>query len=500
MVPHWDPRLLASVANGVGFCYGGLLRFAIDRINVESRITPVPLPDAAESWKQLDDLTWEFKLNPNVYWHDRPPVNGRKVTAEDIKYGIEQLRDNSIHRGVFKIISEITIKDPSTITIKTSEPYAHMLKILAGALYVFTAPEMVKEPGGAKTWCVGYGPWKLVKWDPQGGYEMERHPRYHLKGHTGLQLPYMDRIEHFTFSDGATQIAAFVTRKVHNIVAFGADQTIAILDRCTPNGTCQGDIGTQTPAASARILMRLDKAPFNDVRVRRALSMGMDRQAILDTIYQGVGYPSQQVPFDAMGLKLPLLLDQRGPYHQFNPTEAKRLLAEAGYPDGFETTMVIGTSPGPGITIPETIQFQWKENLKVRVQFEPKESLAFSKTLFDKTYGAMIYAGSTINALDWDSHTYGMMHSKSGSNWAYVNDPEVDRLVEAQRTTFDPVKQRDIYWKIFDLDEKNIYRIDSVARYNLHLYDISLVNATGSNYTWFSDYAQRSLEAVWFKD
>ncbi|MBI4299130.1 MAG: ABC transporter substrate-binding protein [Chloroflexi bacterium] len=501
-IPHWDARTsYPTIGSGGGMCYGGLLRYVSDRYN--SRITPVPLPDAAESWKQLDALTWEFKLYPNAYWHNKAPVNGRRVTAEDVKWGIEQLRDNSIYAGAFNLLKEVQIKDPQTIVIKTSEPYAHMLNLLAGNSHVFTAPEMDKEPGGAKTWCVGFGPFQLVAWESNGPWALERHPKYHVKGHTGvykdMQLPFFDRVEVVPFPDAATQIAAFISGKITALIIFGigdAEKTLS-----TGGATLAGMAHPNHPGCNNHLALRLDTPPLNDVRVRRALSMSIDRQAIIDTALQGAGYASQFVPIDALGWDTPPFLAERGKYLQFNPAEAKRLLAEAGYPNGFKTSIEISSAQsGWTQNLIETVPFQWKQNLGVEATLKPLEALTLNGNLYSRKYEAMTQVGCISPSSNWDSYTFGTMNSKSVGNWYSINDPEIDRLTVAQRTTFNLAEQRKIYKQIFDLIEENTYRLDLIQAYIFTLWSTRLENANSGLYPWHNSFAGRSTETAWFKN
>ncbi|MBI4299132.1 MAG: ABC transporter substrate-binding protein [Chloroflexi bacterium] len=495
-VALWDVRTSQVASSGTGLCYGGLLRTNVDRF--QGRTAPVPLPDAAESWKRLDETTYEFKLNPNVFWHDRPPVNGRRVTAEDLKWNIEQYREKSIYSGSFKIISEVTIKDPTTLIIKTTEPYAHLISLMAGAGLQFTAPEMEQEPGGIKAWCIGYGPFKLVDYVSRERSVLERHAKYHLKGHTGLQLPYFEKVSSVALADFATTFASFITGKTSFLeVNTGVGDAERAIQQCP---TCQVMIH---PGAGFdwQIAMRLDKPPFNDVRVRRALSMGFNRQALLDSTFKGAGYVSMQIPPDSLEWDIPPSLTQRGKYFQFNVPEAKKLLAEAGYPNGFATTMnMSSTLGGVQLSEVETIQFQLKQNLNVDIALKPLESVAYAAAYLGRSYEAMTWLVITIPPSSWDAYAYGAMYSKSPNNIYFINDPEVDKWAVAQRTTFDPIKQREAYKKLFDLDDENIFRLNLITGYTFAIVPAKTENVNPSLYAWIYSFAARSLESGWFRD
>ncbi|MBI4299309.1 MAG: ABC transporter substrate-binding protein, partial [Chloroflexi bacterium] len=496
-IPHWDPKIaIAGVGGGAGACYGGLLRSSFDFVT-GGMVTPIPRPDAAESWRLVDERTWEFKLNPNVYWHDRAPVNGRRVTAEDLKWNIESYKANSVYSGSFQIISEVTVKDPSTLIVKTSEPYSLLPALLAGAGVQFTAPEMEQQPGGTKTWCIGFGPYMVTDYAPNEDWVAKRHPKYHLKGHTGMQLPYLDGLFASKISDSAAAYAGFISGRLHHQTVGASTSLIEkVLKECP---ACPG-LMHPIAGAEVHLAMRLDKAPFNDIRVRRALSMGQDRAAILKTAYENAGYISMQIPMDALGWDTPPLLEERGKYLQFNLPEAKRLLAEAGYSNGFTSSVITASSlAGANLAALEQLVFQWKQNLNVDVKITPKESLSAAQAAQSKTYDNMIWLSTVTPGTNWDSASYMAMYSKSANNLYFINDPEVDKAAVAVRTTFDPAKQREALKKLFDLGDENIYRLDLVNPMYFTILSPRLENTGPSLYTFIFSWGSRSFESSWFK-
>ena len=495
-IAHWDTTQTNQAAGaGSSMCYGRLLTFKQDRF--AQRVTPFPEPDAAESWRILDDqLTWEFKLNPEVYWHDTAPVNGRRVTAEDIKFNIELFRDNSIYSGTFEMIENVEIIDPTTIHVKTSEPYSFLPNLLAGAAVQLQAPEKRAEEGGSKTWCIGWGPFKLVEYEPNGNWSLVKHDKYHLFGHTGMQLPYLDRVDVNNLSDAASVYAAMTTGKIMLMTANSVGDIKTIFDK---NPRITGQIMPMAPCCHPYVSMNMTKAPFDDVRVRRALSMAMDRQAMVDTAYQGGATISEQIPMDALGWDTAPPIELRGPYVQYNPEAAKKLLAEAGFPNGFETEIIVRQMAGDQQATFDMMVFQWEKNLNVKAKFNVMESTASRKKWFDRTYPAMII-GQGTPATDWDSYTYGFMYSGSRSNYAMINHPEVDQIVTQARSTFDVEKQRELYTRLFEISEDQIFRLNMATRYWFTLYGEDVENASSGLYTWVTSYVSRGAESIWFKN
>ena len=496
-VAHWDVRTSGQPAGrGSSICYGRLLTFQQDWL-AESRTTPFPQKDAADSWKVLEDgLTWEFKLNPEVYFHDIAPVNGRRVTAEDLKFNIEFFRDESAYSGSFQIITDVEVVDATTLHVKTSETYAFLPNLLAGAGIQMFAPEMLDEPGGTKTWCIGWGPFKLVEYEPNGNWTVERHNKYHLFGHTGMRLPYVDRVEMLSFGDAATTYAAMQTNRTHLMTASSLGDLRTILNS---NSNINGEIMPMSPGAHSGIALNMTKAPLNDVRVRRALTMGMDLQPIIDTVFQGSAMMAQQIPLDAIGWDTGPPIALRGPYQQFDPVKGKELLAEAGYPEGLKLTWTVSATSGPDLGMWETIIFQWEKNLGVEVVLDVNEYVQWFKKAVDKDFEDLINTASTSNT-DWDSYIYAKMYSKSPGNYNWIDDPEVDRLVQEFRTTLDLEEQRRIAKTLFEMEDNNVYRINLVEPYWYTLWSADIENGSSGLYTWITSWVSRGKESIWFKN
>jgi peptide/nickel transport system substrate-binding protein len=469
------------------------LTFHQDRFSKRQSI--IPENDAADSWSQISPTVWEFKLNPEVYWHDTPPANGRRVTAEDIKWNIEGLRDKSMYAGSFDIITNVEIVDSATIRIHLSGNYAFLLELLASAGHSFILPEMEDVDGGWANWCYGFGPFKLVEYEAGGPWSLDKHEKYHHFGHTGLRIPYVDGVDVVNLSDTSAGYAAMTTGRIH-LMTYSA---IGDLRRALQaSETIEGQFMPMSPGAQYHLAINLTKAPWDDVRVRRALSMCIDRQAIIDTVYEGSAQTSGQIPFDAVGWNTFPPNNLRGKYLQLNPEAAKQLLTEAGYPDGFETVVAMSPTGPANMNQLETAVYQMKKNCNIEAKIDLMQFVERQKELIDRTYESLSY-GFYTPSTNWDSYTYGYMHSKSKTNNFMINDPEIDKLTEAARLTTDREAQIAMYKQVFDLEDENIYRLNLTTPYFYTTYHNFLDNVASGTYTWITSWYSMGKSRIWFK-
>src|SRR5262249_10844418 len=168
--------------------------------------------DVAESWTRPNDTTYVFKLRRGVRWHPKAPVNGRELTADDVKYTYERfltIKGNG-NRPALEMVDKIDAVDKSTVRFVLKEPYAWFLDALASTSTWIVAKEAVEKFGDLKTpeSPVGTGPWMLERYEPGVGMTFVRNPNYFVPG-----LPYADGIEVAIDPDPASGFAAFITGK-----------------------------------------------------------------------------------------------------------------------------------------------------------------------------------------------------------------------------------------------------------------------------------------------
>ena len=225
--------------------------------------------------------------------------------------------------------------------------------------------------------------------------------------------------------------------------------------KTTPAAVIEEFKSMQTPFGLA---LAQDKPPFNDVRVRRAISMAIDRQKQVDTIYEGHGILGWGIPYIYFQDKAPTAA-QLGPYWQYRPAEAKKLLAEAGHPNGFETTLFYFEYFPQMSSQVQLVQSDLKKNLNINVKISKLDYTTFYGRYAEGKWDGMAWGFKTGYAVGLDEQTYQYMHSKSTKNYFRFADPVIDDLCTKLRQTPDKAEQRVITKKIFDREHDQVLRM-----------------------------------------
>ncbi len=441
--PHLDIGLASSctVYNVNDMVYSKLVRGRHGPAEDPFRI--IIQGDLAKSWEvSSNGLTYTFKLNEGVKYQNLPPVNGRELTSEDVRWSFEEYR-SSIQASTFLNVDKIEAPDKYTVKMTLKEPNVDFLASLGAMAYI--RPKEIKDKDGdfRKT-AIGTGPFVLDKWTPKQGENYSRNPTFWEKDSAGNAMPYLDKANKFVIDDPSAARAAYRSKQVDVVTA-----TI-IKDAQEIKGSDPDTIFQSNGSGLVRgnvngLLFRTDRKPFNDVRVRRAISMGIDRQTLTDTLYGGYYAMSMGTSWAWFMENAPQLKDF-GPYYQYNPTEAKKLLAEAGYPNGITVEQIDWYLRVPADSIIAMLaEIGVKDN---RRQVDNPTQI----TLMTRgEYGDMTAAAWYIPGYDFDSESYPFLHSKGPKNYGFYNNPEMDKLLEAQRVEQDPTKRKAIMQKIWDL-------------------------------------------------
>src|SRR6056297_1847218 len=284
------------------------------------------VPGLAESWTASDDgLTWTFTLRGGVTFHDGTPL-----TASDVVFSIQRIGDPAIAspRGDdFAVVEEISAPDDRTVVMNLSEPFSPLLSKLAASLNVVVSQAAVERYGDLQENVIGTGPFRFAEYLPQTRMILERNDDFWGTDDAGNALPYLDGIEFVFYPDPTARTTAIATGNVDFIEYVpAADVEILTVD---PNVAIVGGLS----ANFRSIYFNVERAPFDDVNVRRAMSYAIDEQAIVDLALFGTG----GVP--ATGTTIPAsnyygVSDS--PYAGVDVEAAQAALAASGYPDGFE--------------------------------------------------------------------------------------------------------------------------------------------------------------------
>ncbi len=407
-----DPHLVLAFASYTFFehVYETLIRYN-EKMDLE--------PCLATSWEQPDDLTYIFHLRKGVKFHD-----GSELTADVVKFTFERLLDpktKAPRATYFKTISKIETPDKYTVKIVMSQPYPPFLNTIATPWYgAIVSKVAVEKYGSLQANPVGTGPFKLKKYQHGVKGVYERFDDYWDRG-----KPYIDGFDFIVIKDETSRVAAL--RK--GTVDIGWVKEAQLADLLAKEKNLKILMGP--PVRQNRFWMKLDRPPFNNVKLRQAVASALNRQEIIDTVLMGRGTLSAAVPPGAVIYALPQSELAKLPFYKQDYELSKRLLKEAGYPDGFEFTCITSPHSPDYVPFAEIMQRQLAK-VGIKMNIIQKDWGITLKTWRAGDFISMIFAG--IWYPDPEGYSYNYFYSKASGNYFGFKDEKLDRLFEAQHT------------------------------------------------------------------
>ncbi len=345
--------------------------------------------ELAESWKWMDKpLRLEIKLRKGVMFPDKPGVMAaRELTSQDVLFSFNR-QDKSAKKisGYFDHIEKVEALDKHTVLFTMKEFNAEWDYRFGWGYYSGIMPKEVADAGAANWKNVnGTGPFRLTDFVQGNSNTYQKNPVYWDKEKIGGQeykLPFVDKVTYRTIRDEAAQISAIRTAKL-DLLEYIRWSSVDELKKSAPQLKWSKWLAT----SGQFLAMRVDTKPFDDVRVRRALNMAVNKQEIVKAFYNGnaelFSYPQHP---DYTGYYEPLesMPDSIKELYTYNPDKAKKLLAEAGYPKGFSFKVQVCTCvPDHMDLIP--LVAAYLEKVGVKIEIQPMEYGAFLSAMTSKT-------------------------------------------------------------------------------------------------------------------
>jgi peptide/nickel transport system substrate-binding protein len=452
--------------------------------------------DLAESWSQPNETTYVFKLRKGVRWHPKPPVNGRELTAEDVRYTVERFQTVKGNPMAYMLssVDRVEAVDRYTVKFVLKEPFSWLLDVLANPMAVaIVARECVEKFGDLKKAdaVIGTGPWMLDSYRPNVGVTFVRNPNYFVPG-----LPYIDRMEYLVDEDNASRMAAFLAGKYD--LGWEFPGSINRTDWIQIRETLKQKRPTLRTAefpsnVETHISMRTDQPPFKDVRVRQAVALAIDRQGMIDSSFEGVGNLNAAVPAGLVDWALPInQMGDGAKYFHHDPGEARRLLAAAGYPNGFAASLCFTTYGSTLLTDNAQLILRDLKTVGITTKLDQREYGAFIASCYFGKFDSMTF-GPQTPFLDPDNFLYGMHYPGEAKNQSHVDDPIVTDMLIRQRRVHDVAKRREVIHELQRYLAKQQYYVQLPSGIYVAVWDGALKNY-GPNLGY--DYGGR-LMAAW---
>ncbi len=422
-----DPALTTV---GDEYVYVHLVFNGLSKINPDMTISP----DLAESWSASEDLnTWTFKLRPGVKFH-----HGKTLDADDVVATFQRILDpktGSRGRSNLGMVETVEAVDPLTVRFKLTLAYAGFADIFVDRQLRIVPKDKIADL--SKT-PVGTGPFVFKSWSPGDRLELTKNPDYFDKG-----LPKLDAVTLRIIPESAARLAALESGAIDILWSMPYES----VDKVKANPNLRAD--SVATATWDGVILNNAIAPFNDVRVRKALALTIDKAALVELALFGQGNPT----FSPIPSSHPYFNKKL----KFNPpdiAQAKKLLAEAGYPNGFDVPMQVPQEREQRVRVGVAVRDMAKAaGIRIEVQRVPFASFTANVAGKAQMYVDGYFARPTV-----DTAIYPFYHSSgswNGQLWLY-KEKRVDDLLDAARRTNDDKVRAELFGTFQELAEETV--------------------------------------------
>ena len=429
-------------------------------------------PALAASWENPDPNTYIFHIRQGVHWHNKAPMNGRELTAEDVVFNYHRLtgmgsgfsKPEGISSTIVSLEFEsISASDEYTVVVKLTKPRIDALWWLVEDNFAWIGPpEVIKQHGDHSDWrnLVGTGPFELTDWVDGSSLTWTRNPDYWGTDEKYPQnpLPYIDTLRSLVMKDEASRLAALRSGKVDYLGANAASNintpdAVESIERTNPDLK----IWPYYFRSNAGMTYNLTNSPYSDIRVRKALQMALDLETVNDTYYKGLAVVTPQGAMGNFLTQFTIHYDQwpeeiKAGY-RYDPEGAERLLDEAGYPRGENGIRFTAAMDGLSCCLNpdyfEIVRDYWRE-IGVESEFLIHEPATWGARANGHEFEGMTWstAAGPYSPL---SHVLRWYTTGHPFNRGQVDDPKFNALFESMEAaqTMEEVgeysKQADLY-------------------------------------------------------
>ncbi len=471
--PHFDtfPYNTAVTTN----TNNGILQFTPDLSKIVGDVA-LGLPETPEA------LTYTFKLQQGIKFHDVPPVNGREMTSADVKYSIErQMTDKA---GTFQhayfflgAIDKIETPDNYTVIFKMKKPFAPFISYMASPWTQVICREVVEADGDLTKRAIGTGPFIFKEWQKDVRLDMVKNPNYWKKG-----LPYINEFSLLLAVDPDTAATLFIDKQVDGIVAGKAQ-----LDRIKDG---RKEVNYSAVPSQFWRQMRMPPTtdtqpypkPFDDIRFREAIVRAVDKKQVLDLVYQGDGQLTN-------GPILPIYKQWalKEEFAGFDLKKANDLMKLAGQEKGFTGEMIWATGSPQADQIGEVLKEQMKK-INVTLDLKPMELAAYYNQTYSYKYTFSHHV--PLNNPDPDENLSSYFGRKSAFFKHY--NPAIFDAIDKQAAELDTTKRQQL---VMDVQKMIVQDFPIAFMFTTNLHEFTDKKVKG----WFysADLYNGRVHNVW---
>ncbi len=386
------------------------------------------VPDLAETWSLIDDVTIEFVLRQGVSFH-----NGTPFSADDVLFSFDRIlnRDTGATQraNIETLVSSIEKLGDHVVRLHLRKPAVPIFEVLARPEVAMVSKVFVESGGDYTREFMGTGPFRVLRIEEEVVYVLERNPDYFREG-----LPYLDQLRLIPLEDDGARINALYAGEV-DFIQYVPTQHMSLVEAAPQWQYWSGD------AVFMGLFLNTQRAPFDDVRVRRAIAYAIDRDGVIAGAYDGRGsaITGGLLPAGTWGHNEDLV----GTFAH-DPARARALLAEAGYPNGFDVRMVtasIAIHARPA----EVVQAQLR-SVGINMTLEVVEVAVMTERRARGEYDVLIW-GASPQMNDPDLYAAYFLSGAPGmyAGPTSFSDETLDDLLLRGRASFDQVERKEIY-------------------------------------------------------
>lgn len=424
-VPNFKPGLdPAKTSTGDGYMLTAMIFSNLTRVDHNLEAQPL----LAKSWEPNEDSSeWTFHLRDDAKFH-----NGRPVVADDVVFSLKRILDPELgSKGAKALgpIADVIAVDDHTVLFKLEGPYADLPLQMGNTFSRIIAKENVDD---LSTKPIGSGPFMLTEYTPGNRAILKRNPDYFEPG-----LPYLDEVHQVYIKEYAAQMSALKTGEVH----------IMYLAPVEIMPQLEGDPNIDVVQASAPsfqpLVMNVAEKPFNDVRVRQALRLAIDRETMMEAATGGFGTLGNDHPVPPANP----FYDEAQPRNTRDVARARELLAEAGYPDGIDITFYTSTAR-PGLEEAAVVAQQVLAEANIRVTIESVDIGRLYNEVLPNIPPFAVSHNNWFGRPTIDETLTPYYYTDSNWNFSNFSDAEVDKLLDKGKRSTDLAERKRIYAEV----------------------------------------------------